>query len=299
MKNGDPMRELKLVSAITKIEDAEALDPIVAKVRGTVVALLKPRALADLLHGVPFGHPLHPVAVLIPSGAWISSAVLDLLPGNEKASQALVGVGILSAAPSIVSGYADWSQLHEQQLRVGIVHSAANALATGLYGLSWIQRARGKQTSGKLLGLVGLGLVSAGGFLGGHLAYRQASGANHAEDVPHRFPAGWQELGQLDDLPDGRLAKRDVAGLPVLVRRHGMTVDALSNTCSHLSAPLDEGELGKDPKTGEACVTCPWHQSVFSLKTGEVIHGPATAPQPRFETRVTAGLVEVRLPNAG
>ncbi|PPF69558.1 (2Fe-2S)-binding protein [Clavibacter michiganensis] len=293
------MRELKLVAAITRVEDAEALDPIVEKVRGTVVALLKPRALADLLHGVPFGHPLHPVAVLIPSGAWISSAVLDLLPGNAKASQALVGVGILSAAPSIVSGYADWSQLHEQQLRVGIVHSAANALATGLYGLSWIQRARGKQTSGKLLGLAGLGLVSAGGFLGGHLAYRQAAGANHAEDVPHRFPAGWQELGQLDDLPDGRLAKRDVAGLPILVRRHGMTVDALSNTCSHLSAPLDEGELGRDPGTGEACVTCPWHDSVFSLRTGEVVHGPATSPQPRFETRVTGGLVEVRLPNAG
>ncbi|ALD13254.1 Rieske 2Fe-2S domain-containing protein [Clavibacter capsici] len=293
------MRELKLVAAIARIEDAEALDPIVGRVKGVVTALLKPRALADLLHGVPFGHPLHPVAVLIPTGAWVSSAVLDLLPGNEKASRALVGVGVLSAAPSIASGYADWSQLHEQQMRVGIVHSAANALATGLYGLSWIQRARGKHTSGKVLGLAGLGLVSAGGFLGGHLAYRQAAGANHAEDVPHRFPVGWQELGRLDELPDGRLAKRDVAGLPVLVRRHGMTVDALSDTCSHLSAPLDEGTLGTDPKTGEACVTCPWHESVFSLRTGEVIHGPATAPQPRFETRVTGGLVEVRLPNAG
>ncbi|OUD86582.1 3-phenylpropionate/cinnamic acid dioxygenase ferredoxin subunit [Clavibacter michiganensis subsp. michiganensis] len=78
-----------------------------------------------------------------------------------------------------------------------------------------------------------------------------------------------------------------------------MVVDALSDTCSHLSAPLHEGELGTDPKTGEACVTCPWHDSVFSLTTGAVIHGPATAPQPRFETRVTGGLVEVRLPNAG
>ncbi|WP_414172210.1 DUF2231 domain-containing protein [Clavibacter tessellarius] len=210
--DGDPMRELKLVAAIAKIEDAEALDPIVDRVKGVVTAMLKPRALADLLHGVPFGHPLHPVAVLIPTGAWVSSAVLDVLPGNAKASQALVGVGILSAAPSIVSGYADWSQLHEQQMRVGIVHSAANALATGLYGLSWIQRARGKQTSGKVLGLAGLGLVSAGGFLGGHLAYRQAAGANHAEDVPHRFPAGWQEA---------RAARRPARRPPSQARRRG------------------------------------------------------------------------------
>ncbi|MBF4618954.1 Rieske 2Fe-2S domain-containing protein [Clavibacter sp. VKM Ac-2873] len=293
------MREIGLVEAVTRIEDADALDPIVDRVKGVVTALLKPRALADLLHGVPFGHPLHPAAVLVPTGAWISSAVLDLLPGNERASRALVGVGVLSAAPSIVSGYADWSQLHEQQMRVGIVHSAANAVATGLYGLSWIQRARGRHTSGKVLGFAGLCLVSAGGFLGGHLAYRQAAGADHAEDVPHRFPAGWQELGRLDDLPDGRLTARDVAGLPLLVRRNGMTVDTLSDVCSHLSAPLHEGELGTDPKTGAACVTCPWHDSVFSLATGEVIHGPATAPQPRFETRVTGGLVEVRLPHAG
>ena len=293
------MRELKLVEAVVRIEDAKALDPIVDRVKGVVTALLKPRAVADLLHGVPFGHPVHPAAVLVPTGAWISSAVLDLLPGNERASRALVGVGVLSAAPSIASGYADWSQLHEQQMRVGIVHSAANAVATGLYGLSWIQRARGRHTSGKVLGLAGLCLVSAGGFLGGHLAYRQAAGANHAEDEPHRFPAGWQELGRLDDLPDGRLATRDVAGLPLLVRRNGRTVDALSDVCSHLSAPLHEGELGTDPGTGAACVTCPWHDSVFSLATGEVIHGPATAPQPRFETRVTGGLVEVRLAHAG
>jgi S-DNA-T family DNA segregation ATPase FtsK/SpoIIIE len=34
-------------------------------------------------------------------------------------------------------------------------------------------------------------------------------------------------------------------------------------------------------------------------KAGEVVHGPATSPQPRFETRVTDGLVEVLLPHAG
>jgi len=293
------MREMKFVKLVSRLENAAALDPLVGRVKNVVNAVVRPQPVRDVLHGVPVGHPVHPLLVLVPTGAWVSAAVLDLLPGNDRAARALVGLGVVSVLPTAATGWTDWSELHEQQTRVGLVHATANIVATALYAASFVERGRGHRTSGKVLGMLGLAVVSGGGYLGGHLSYRQASGANHTEDVPHRFPAGWQELGQLDDLPDGRLAKRDVAGLPVLVRRHGMTVDALSNTCSHLSAPLDEGELGKDPKTGEACVTCPWHDSVFSLKTGEVIHGPATSPQPRFETRVTAGLVEVRLPNAG
>jgi nitrite reductase/ring-hydroxylating ferredoxin subunit len=50
---------------------------------------------------------------------------------------------------------------------------------------------------------------------------------------------------------------------------------------------------------GETCVVCPWHRSTFSLRTGEVVHGPATSPQPSFETRVVGGVVQVCLPGAG
>ena len=47
------------------------------------------------------------------------------------------------------------------------------------------------------------------------------------------------------------------------------------------------------------CVVCPWHGSVFSLRSGEVVHGPATAGQPRFSTRIRDGVLEVSLPGAG
>jgi len=44
-----------------------------------------------------------------------------------------------------------------------------------------------------------------------------------------------------------------------------------------------------------ACVACPWHGSTFAIADGTVVHGPATARQPAFETRVTAdGRVELR-----
>jgi hypothetical protein len=42
-------------------------------------------------------------------------------------------------------------------------------------------------------------------------------------------------------------------------------------------------------------VRCPWHGSVFRLSDGWNVRGPATAPQPSFESRITDGRVEVRL----
>lgn len=298
------MRELKFVKLVSRLEDAAALDPLVGRVKKVVDTVIRPQPVRDVLHGVPVGHPVHPLLVLVPTGAWVSAAVLDLLPGNDRAARTLIGVGVVSVLPTAAAGWTDWSELHEQQTRVGLVHASANVLATALYAASFVQRARGHGTSGKVLSAIGLAVVSGGGYLGGHLSYRQAAGANHAEDVPHRFPTGWQQLGPLDDLPQNTLVKKVVAGTPLLAVRRGDRVNVLSNVCSHLSGPLDEGELlnaeeSGGSASGEACVSCPWHKSAFSLETGEVLRGPATSPQPKFETRVTDGLVEVLLPNAG
>lgn len=172
-----------LVQAVESLEDTTAIDPALTKVRSVVNRVLHPGLVRDVLRGKPLGHPAHPIAVLIPAGAWISAAVLDFLPGQEKAAQTLVGVGVLAAAPAAASGAADWSALKQKQQRVGLVHWAANLTSVGLYSLSYLQRRRGKQLSGKVLGLAGLAVVSGAGYLGGHLAYRQ--GANvHTEREP-------------------------------------------------------------------------------------------------------------------
>ncbi|KNC20187.1 (2Fe-2S)-binding protein [Arthrobacter sp. RIT-PI-e] len=289
------MKTLRPLQTIEKLENAEALDPIANRARDLVQAVIKPGALRDILHGVPIGHPLHPLMILVPMGTWLSAAVLDAIPGSQKASAILIGTGVVSAAPTALSGWTDWSEGHEQQLRVGIVHAAANGIAVGLYSLSLLQRLRGK--SGKALSYAGLGVVSAGGFLGGHMSYRQALGANHVEDVPHRVEPGWHGIGALADLPEGKLEKKLLGEVPLVVLRRGSEVSVLANACSHLSGPLNEGELKDDG--GDPCVVCPWHDSAFSLRTGEVTQGPATSPQPVFETRVVGGTVEVLLPHAG
>ena len=292
------MKELKILKPIAALENAAFLDPIVTAVKGVADKVIQPQDVRDALHGVPLGHPVHPVLVLIPTGAWTSAALLDLVPGAERAARILVGLGLLSAAPTALAGVTDWSRLHEQQMRVGVIHATANVAAVGLYTASWLARRSGAPMLGKALGFLGFGAVTAGGYLGGHLVYRQAAGANHTEQVPHKFPEGWQRLARLDELPDRELSRRTVAGQSLLAFRRGGRVDVLSNLCSHLAGPLNQGELNEDAPDGP-CVTCPWHGSVFALESGQVVHGPATSPVPLFRTRIVGDEVEVMLPNAG
>ncbi|ADX74664.1 Rieske 2Fe-2S domain-containing protein [Pseudarthrobacter phenanthrenivorans] len=303
------MKPLPALELVARLEDAEWLDPVAKKVRKVVKRTIRPKWARDVLHGVPIGHPVHPLAVQVPLGAWISAAVLDAFPGNDRAATVLVGVGAASAVPSAVAGFMDWSQLHNQQQRVGLVHASANITAVSLYAASLVARAQGRQGAGKVLAYLGLGVVSFGGFLGGHLTYRQAAGVNHSEEIPHRFPSGWQSLAPLAELPEGKLHKIVVSEIPLLVYREAEDIRVLSDVCSHLSGPLHEGKLkgGKlqesasadgGSRGGDPCVVCPWHGSTFSLRTGEVQAGPATAKQPHFETRVSDGMVEVCLPGA-
>lgn len=284
---------MRIVKAVERLEHAEALDPTIDKVRDIVDSVVQPQSVRDVLHGVPTGHPVHPIAVLIPAGAWLGAGILDVLPGNQKAAQALVAAGVITAAPAVLSGYTDWAVLSKQQQRVGIVHSAANATAIVLYGASWFQRKRGHVVSGKVLSYLGLAVLTGSGFLGGHLSYRQGAGVNNTADVARRFPEGWQRLGLLDEFPEGRLMTADVGGVTLLVHRRGTIVDVIANECSQCSAPLDHGQL-VGPLHNPS-VECPKNGSTFELATGEVVAGPATAPQPRFDAVVSEGMVDVRL----
>jgi len=286
--------------SVSLLEDATPLDRLAAPVRNATRAVLRSQRVRDLLHGVWLGHPLHPVLVQVPVGAFASAGVLDLLPGHERSADVLISTGMASSLPAVAAGLADWSEMHEQQQRVGLVHAAANGVALVLYGASLASRVRGDRAGGRLLGYLGLGMIGFGGFLGGHLAYRQAAGANHAEEVPHLVGPGWHDLCAVDDLAaDGEPRLRTLGdganAVPLLVVRHRDRIDVLSNRCSHLSGPLHEGSVDVEAH----CVTCPWHGSVFSLEDGSVRQGPATAPVHAFDTRVDSGRLMVRLPGAG
>ena len=279
---------------VKTIEDEERLDPLAKALTGIVQKIVPAGPVRDVLHGVPIGHPAHPFLVQVPLGAWMSANVLDMFPGGWIPATTLVGLGTAAAVPAAAAGAVDFSTAHAEQQRVGVVHWACNLTAVMLYGASFVARVGGRRKAGKRLALAGLAVVSVGGYLGGHLAFRQASGANHTESVPYVTPEGWHDVATLEELPERELRRRVVGTVPVLLYRVGDRVLALADACSHLSGPLHEGELSQDAELGP-CVTCPWHGSTFALEDGAVVHGPATSPQPQFRTRVIGGHVEVSI----
>jgi nitrite reductase/ring-hydroxylating ferredoxin subunit len=229
----------------------------------------------------------------MPLGCWTSAVLLDLFRGTERATGTLVAVGLAAAVPSAATGLADWSALHRHQQRVGLVHAISQAGASTLFGASLLARLTGRPGNGKLLSAGGLAVATVGAYLGGHLALRLGAGASHAESIDHLAALGWHDLCRLDELPDGRLARRQLGYLSLVALRQGEVVHVLSDHCAHLGGPLHQGRVVTVREA--VCVTCPWHGSTFQISDGAVMHGPATARQPAFESRVTdSGWVQVR-----
>jgi nitrite reductase/ring-hydroxylating ferredoxin subunit/uncharacterized membrane protein len=278
----------------SRLEQLHALDGVSDKLQGLVQAVAQPRAVQDFLHGTWLGHPLHPVLVQVPVGAFVSAAVLDLMPGGRKAATTLIAVGTASAAPAIAAGLLDWSQMTKDRRRVGLVHATANAIALGFYGASLAARMSGRKARGKALAYAGLSMASLGAYLGGHLAYAQGGGMNQAAPEVGRLPESWTAIAQLSELPEGKPTKRELDDVPILLYRQGGRVTALIERCAHETGPLSEGEvIGSG---ADACVVCPWHGSTFRLSDGSVVHGPAANDQPLLRSRVQAGVVEVAQP---
>lgn len=277
---------------LTWLEEADSLDPVSDKLQAAVTAVVRPRRLRDWLHGTWLGHPLHPVLVDVPIGAFLSAAVLDLMPGARRQATALIALGAASAVPAAAAGLLDWSEMTKDRRRIGLVHAGANLTALGLYAGSLLARARGRTARGKALSFAGLSVAGLGGYLGGHLAYAQSGGVNQAAPETVRVPEEWTVIGSLADLPDGRPAVRAVGDVPILLYRLGDRVSALIERCGHETGPLGEGEMVGEGR--DACVVCPWHGSTFRLTDGAVVHGPAASAQPVLRCRVRDGKVEVR-----
>lgn len=268
------------------VERWEAVDAVAGPVRQLVAKVIPGGALKDALSGTWLGHPLHPLLVAVPIGSLVGASVLDAGPGdNAAAARRLVGLGVVAAIPTTAAGLSDWSDTTGAEQRVGAVHAALNLAAIALYGASWVRRRRDDR-SGAVLALAGGALMGAAGYLGGHLSY--ALGVGVDTNAFQVGPTDWQAIGSLGELGDGRAHAVTAAGVSLLVVKQSGRLHVVDNRCSHRGAPLSDGEVA------DGCVTCPWHASVFELDTGAVRRGPATRPQPVYETRVVGDTIEVR-----
>jgi nitrite reductase/ring-hydroxylating ferredoxin subunit len=285
----DPGGPGTVLALMGRVEQAQQLDGLVEALRRAVRAVPL-GAARDVLHGRWLGHPVHPLMVQVPIGAWMSSAVLDWTPGGRRPAALLLAAGLAGAVPAAVAGLVDWAELEKEQARVGLVHATLNSAGVACYSASLLARLTGHRMRGRALALAGLCAVGAAGAVGGHLAYRQTAGANHAEAVPHLVPPGWQPVGRVEEFGRGTVERRLVGDVPVaVVHTDDGALRVLADRCSHEGGPLSQGRIE------DGCLVCPWHGSSFRLENGWNRTGPATAPQPVFDTRVDDGLLHVRL----
>jgi uncharacterized membrane protein len=134
----------------------------------------------------PYGHPLHPLLVTVPIGAWTCSLVFDVashLAGDPgflaKGSLWLIGIGVAGALAAASAGFLDLLAIAPgtPAFRSAVVHMSLNLAVTLAYvgGFGW--RMGGDRTgavgAGPLaLSAASFAVLAVSGYLGGRLAYR-------------------------------------------------------------------------------------------------------------------------------
>lgn len=132
----------------------------------------------------PYGHPLHPVLVPVPIGAWVASLVFDLAthvvaePGFlSEGSRWLIAIGVVGALAAASAGILDLLAIpgRTRAMRTALLHMSLNLAATAAFAVGFALRA--DPTAPVSWGLIAvsagaLAALAVAGYLGGALAYR-------------------------------------------------------------------------------------------------------------------------------
>src|SRR5437764_12366773 len=109
-------------------------------------------------------------------------------------------------------------------------------------------------------------------------------GAGAAQAVSRRPTRadGFTPVATLAELPPGASKRVYAAGEAVALFNVNGSVYAIANRCTHARASLSEGAVD----LARCAVTCPWHEGVFSLETGQVLGGPPAIPVATYRVKL-------------
>jgi nitrite reductase/ring-hydroxylating ferredoxin subunit/uncharacterized membrane protein len=248
----------------------------------------------NVLDGVWFEAPLHPILTDVPIGSWTAALIFDGLDvvsesrAMRNAADASLAVGIGGALAAAAVGLSDWRYLSGGARRTGTAHALFNVAGLALNATSLALRAAGRRNAGKLAFLAGYSLNGVGAHLGGELSYKY--GLRVDKNVFEKSgPDEFVPVISEDELAQDGVLRVEADGVGVLLARaKDGQVCAIAATCNHMGGPLEQGEREDDT------IVCPWHKSRFDLRSGQAIDGPAVFPQSRYETRVRDGKIEVK-----
>jgi len=170
-----------LVRAALAVERTESLDALVARITPLAESLVGSGARREALQGRWLGHAVHPLFVMVPMGMWTGVSILDLLgdDASRDVAKRLTGWGLVFAAPSAATGWAEWVDTNQRDRRTATVHALSNITAVVCYAASWRARRNGRHGLGAVLAGTGYSAASVGGFLGGHLTEGRKVGSHH------------------------------------------------------------------------------------------------------------------------
>jgi ferredoxin-NADP reductase/nitrite reductase/ring-hydroxylating ferredoxin subunit len=96
------------------------------------------------------------------------------------------------------------------------------------------------------------------------------------------------KVADTKDIPHSKMKEVQVDGENICVANVEGKYYAIGSICTHEGGPLADGTLeGYE-------VECPWHQSKFDVRTGEVTSPPASEPEPSYEIKVDANNILIK-----
>ena len=221
----------------------------------------------------------------------------------HRTANHMSALGIGSACVAAVPGLIDYLSAVPPRSSAkarATKHMLANVSALALFGLARFGRRDADDRPrwwAVAAELCGAGLVTAAGWMGGTLVFRNQIG------IDHRYANSGKWRAIAADATDGRAIEVDAAAVEELgidqmelIRGDGERIalarterglTAFSDRCTHRGGPLADGVL--------ACgvVQCPWHGSQFDVTTGAVKQGPATEPIDTFDVESAGSRVRI------
>jgi nitrite reductase/ring-hydroxylating ferredoxin subunit/uncharacterized membrane protein len=280
--------------------------------------------IKETLQGKPLKHPLHPMIVHFPISLFLLSFILDLAsviigdrPALVQAAFYSMTLGVITALLAAVPGFVDYSEIRNDNpaRRIGAYHMVLNLVVVALYALNLGFRygdleAPHTPVFPLILSLLAIIILSVSGYLGGMLIYDEGIGVGRhrrpfappretlrissaklapdekSESSGHLF----LPVNSVENIREGEPWRLDLDGAIVTLVKLDGEFFAFQEFCTHRYGPLSEGRFHNGK------VQCPWHNSCFDIRTGDVTSGPAKVELRTFPVKVENGKVRVGIP---
>jgi ferredoxin-NADP reductase/nitrite reductase/ring-hydroxylating ferredoxin subunit len=116
---------------------------------------------------------------------------------------------------------------------------------------------------------------------------------NHIDFGPHNkndlvLSEDFVKVANTKDIQPSQMKEVEVNGQNICVVNVEGKYYAIGSICTHEGGPLADGTLeGYE-------VECPWHNSKFDVRTGEVTSPPASEPEPAYEVKVDGNSILIK-----